>query len=434
MVMYDIIEKKRDGGELSAEEIAFAVNGFTDGSIPESQMASLAMAIYFRGMTDRECADLTGEMAKSGDMLDLSRFGDLTVDKHSTGGVGDKTTLVLAPMCAALGMNVAKMSGRGLGHTGGTIDKLESIPGFRTDLSAAEFLGQVENHGIAVAGQSADLAPADKKLYRLRDECAIVPSLPLIASSIMSKKLAAGSRNIVLDVKCGSGAFMKTPEDALTLARMMVNIGKAHGRRISALITDMDTPLGFAVGNSLEVNEAVETLRGDGPADLREICVTVCAMLYSMCFGKDEAEGRALAEDSLDSGKAYTSFIRWISAQGGDVSMFEGGGLLPVADTVVPLTAQCDGYLVLSGCENIGYASLLLGAGRLSPGDTVDHATGILFKRKTGDRVRHGDTVAEIYARSEAQAKAAIERLSGSVSVKSDPTEASPVIIDRADY
>lgn len=434
MVMYDIIEKKRDGGELSLEEISFAVKGFTDGSIPESQMAAFAMAIYFRGMTDRECADLTGEMASSGDMLDLSEFGTLTADKHSTGGVGDKTTLVLAPMCAALGMKVAKMSGRGLGHTGGTVDKLESIPGFRTDLSSASFTQQVKKVGIAVAGQSADLAPADKKLYRLRDECAIVPSLPLIASSIMSKKLAAGSQNIVLDVKCGSGAFMRTPEDALALARMMVNIGKAHGRHISALITDMDTPLGFAVGNSIEVNEAVCTLRGGGPADLRELCVTVCALLYSMCFGEDEEKGRALAEASLDSGKAYDTFIKWISSQGGDTRVFDDEGLLPVADIMVPLVADSDGYVVLSGCENIGYSSLLLGAGRLAPGDTVDPLTGILFKKKTGDSVKKGDTIAEIYARSVSQGKSAIERLVPSIAVTSAPPASRPVIIGRADY
>ena len=432
--MYDIIEKKRDGGVLTREEIAFAVKGFTDGTIPESQMASLAMAIYFRGMTDEECADLTGEMAKSGDMLDLSAFGDLTVDKHSTGGVGDKTTLVLAPMCASLGMSVAKMSGRGLGHTGGTVDKLESIRGFRTDLSAAEFFRQVKEYGIAVAGQSADLAPADKKLYRLRDECAIVPSLPLIASSIMSKKLAAGSRNIVLDVKCGSGAFMKTPEEALALAEMMVQIGRAHGRRIAALITDMDTPLGYAVGNSLEVNEAVETLRGGGPADLREVCVSVCSILYVMCFGGDESDARALAEDSLDSGKAYDAFIRWIGAQGGDTGVFDNGGLLPVSDIVVPFVAESDGFVSLSGCENIGNASLLLGAGRLAPGDVVDHSTGILFLKKTGDAVTAGDPIALLYAPSESCGISALEKLRSSVAVTSAPAAGTPVIIDRTDY
>lgn len=434
MVMYDIIKKKRDGGILTDEEIAFVVKGFTDGTIPEKQMSALCMAIYFRGMTEDEYACLTGEMAQSGDMLDLSMFGDITADKHSTGGVGDKTTLVLAPMCAALGMKVAKMSGRGLGHTGGTVDKLESIVGFRTDLSAAEFTAQVREVGIAVAGQSADLAPADKKMYRLRDECAEVESLPLIASSIMSKKLAAGSKNIVLDVKCGDGAFMKTADDAYALAEAMVKIGKAHGRRVAAIITDMDTPLGYAVGNALEVNEAVQVLRGGGPADLRELCVTVCATLCSMCFGRSFEESRALSEDTLDSGKAYETFIKWISAQGGGVSVFDDGGVLPVAEYVIPLTAERDGYISKTLCEDIGYASLLVGAGRLNPGDPVDHSTGIVLEKKRGDFVRKGETLARVYAADEASGKNALEKLRVCFMLSDDAPAECDLIIGRVDY
>lgn len=434
MVMYDIIKKKRDGGTLTREEIAFAVRGFTKGTIPEKQMSALAMAIFFRGMTDEECADLTGEMAHSGDVLDLSCFGDITADKHSTGGVGDKTTIVLAPMCAALGMKVAKMSGRGLGHTGGTVDKLESIPGFKTDLSSAEFTAQVENIGIAVAGQSADLAPADKKLYKLRDECAEVESLPLIASSIMSKKLAAGSKNIVLDVKCGDGAFMKTPEDAKALAEAMVKLGRAHGRRVSALITDMDTPLGYAVGNAIEVNEAVAVLRGGGPADLRELCVTVCTSLYSMCFGADMAESRRLSEEILDSGAAYDSFIKWIEGQGGDVSVFDAGGILPLASHIIPLASECDGYISKMHCEDIGRASLLVGAGRLAPDDAVDHSTGILLKKKRGDLVRKGDVLAEVYASDDVSGNDAVRMLCDCFVISDKSPTKAELIIDRVDY
>ncbi len=434
MVMYNIIKKKRNGGILTREEIAFAVKGFTDEKIPESQMAALAMAIFFRGMTDEECADLTGEMAHSGDVLDLSEFGDITADKHSTGGIGDKTTLVLAPMCASLGMKVAKMSGRGLGYTGGTVDKLESIPGFCTDLTAEQFTAQVKKIGIAVAGQSADLAPADKKLYRLRDECAIVNSLPLIASSIMSKKLAAGSKNIVLDVKCGSGAFMKTPEDAKALANIMVRLGRSHGRNVAALITDMDTPLGYAIGNSLEVNEAVRTLRGGGPADLRELCTSICAILHSMCFGTDESESLLLAKKVLEDGSAYDCFIKWISAQGGDVSVFDNDGELPVAETVVPFTANCDGYIEKAMCADIGYASLLLKAGRLVPGASIDHTTGILLSKKTGDPVKSGDVIAHIYAASEADAEAAMAKLRECFLISDTAPVPSRLILGRADY
>lgn len=429
MRMYDIIKKKRDGGILSADELAFTVRSFTHGDIPDSQMSALAMAVFFCGMNDVECAVLTGEMATSGDILDLSELGELTVDKHSTGGVGDKTTVVLAPMCASLGMKVAKMSGRGLGHTGGTVDKLESIPGFCTELSPSEFISQVKSIGCAVVGQSAALAPADKKLYRLRDECAEVESLPLIASSIMSKKLAAGSKNIVLDVKCGGGAFMKTRAEAVELAETMVKIGKAHGRSITALITDMDTPLGRAIGNSLEINEAVEVLRGGGPAELRELCCTICAVLYSMCFGKSEVEGRRLAENVLSDGSAYSTFLRWISAQGGDISVFENGGLLPTAENVLHLTAKRDGYVSDTDCEGIGRAALFLGAGRRTPKDTVDHSTGIVLKCKKGDFVCAGDILAEIYASSPADGVLAVEALEKCVHLSDNAPCCEPLIL-----
>ena len=434
MRMYDIIKKKRDGGELSSEEIAFAVKGFTDGTIPDAQMSALAMAIFFRGMTVPEYSCLTDEMARSGEMLDLSEFGDLTADKHSTGGVGDKTTLVLAPMCASLGMKVAKMSGCGLGHTGGTVDKLESIPGFKADLTSAEFTEQVRDIGIAVSGQSTDLAPADKKLYKLRDECAEVENIPLIASSIMSKKLAAGSRNIVLDVKCGSGAFMKTADEARALAEAMVNIGRENGRRVSAVITDMDTPLGYAVGNSLEVNEAVMTLRGEGPRDLRTVCVTICTMLYSMCFGDAEDEARTLAEGVLDSGEAYNTFIRWIKRQGGDVSVFEDGGLLGAADEVIHVTADRDGYITHTDCEGIGRCALLLGAGRSVPDGKIDHGTGLILRRKTGDAVRAGDVICEIYARCTDDGRAAEKMLLDCITVSDEMGERVPLILDRIDF
>lgn len=432
MRMYDIIKKKRDGGVLTNEEIAFAVKGFTDGSIPEKQMSALAMAIFFRGMTDEECACLTGEMAQSGDMLDLSEFGELTADKHSTGGVGDKTTIVLAPMCAALGMKVAKMSGRGLGHTGGTVDKLESIPGFRVDLTAAEFTEQVEKYGIAVAGQSADLAPADKKLYKLRDECAEVESLPLIASSIMSKKLAAGSMNIVLDVKCGDGAFMKTPEEATALASEMVKLGRAHGRRVSAVITDMDSPLGYTVGNAVEVNEAVDVLRGGGPADLRELCVTICAILYSMCFGEGEEKSRILAEKVIDDGSAYTSFMNWITAQGGDASVFADGGYLPVANRVIPVLADRDGFVSKIHCEDVGRASLIVGAGRQVPDAPIDHSTGIRIEKKPGERVSKSDVIATVYASDEESGREAASMVSRCFEISDEEPPAAELIVGRS--
>lgn len=317
MRMVDLIQKKRDGGVLSEEEIRFLIAGYTKGDIPDYQMAAFTMAVLFRGMTEQETAVLTDAMMRSGDMVDLSCFGNLSVDKHSTGGVGDKTTLIVAPIVASLGGKMAKMSGRGLGHTGGTIDKLESIPGFRTTLSTEEFIRQVHDVGVAVIGQSGNLTPADKKLYALRDVTATVDSLPLIASSIMSKKLAAGAHSIVLDVKVGSGAFMKTLEDAEKLAKEMVSIGKACGRNVAAVLSNMDIPLGFCVGNALEVMEAVEVLRGGGCPDLRELCVTLSANMMSLAMDWPLEESMEKAQKALDSGMAFGAMKRWVSAQGG---------------------------------------------------------------------------------------------------------------------
>ena len=320
MRMVDLIEKKRDGGVLTDEEIRFIIEGFTAGAIPDYQMSAFAMTVFYRGMDAHETAVLTDAMMHSGDTIDLSRFGDKSVDKHSTGGVGDKTTLIVAPIVASLGGKMAKMSGRGLGHTGGTVDKLESIPGFRTTLSAEEFMQQVEDVGVAVIGQSGNLTPADKKLYALRDVTATIDSLPLITSSIMSKKLAAGSHSIVLDVKVGSGAFMKTAEDGRKLAESMVTIGKACGRRVTAVMTNMDIPLGYRIGNALEVMEAVDVLRGHGSDDLREVCTALAENMLMLCNGWDEERARAEVAEAVASGKAFETMKKWIAAQGGNAA------------------------------------------------------------------------------------------------------------------
>ena len=376
----DIIAKKRDGGVLSAEEIRFLIRGFTDGTVADYQMSAWAMAVFFRGMTAEETAVLTDAMMRSGDQVDLSCFGALSVDKHSTGGVGDKTTLIVAPIVACLGGKVAKMSGRGLGHTGGTVDKLESIAGFRTTLSPEEFRRQVEEIGVAVIGQSGNLTPADKKLYALRDVTATVDSLPLIASSVMSKKLAAGARSIVLDVKCGSGAFMKTEADGRALAQAMVEIGKACGRNVAALITNMDIPLGTHIGNALEVQEAVEVLSGK-PGDLREICAELAAQMLSLCHGWSLENAREQVLDAMDSGKALQTMKAWIAAQGGDPDFSK----LPQAPVVVPVWAEQSGWLTHMDAARIGVSSSLLGAGRMKKDDPIDYAAGIVLEKKTGD-------------------------------------------------
>lgn len=415
MRMYDIIRKKRDGSELENEEIEFFVKGYTDGSIPDYQASALCMAIFFRGMTERETVTLTECMAHSGDTVDLSRFGNLTVDKHSTGGVGDKTSLIICPIVASLGGKVAKMTGRGLGHTGGTADKLESIPGYKTTLSEDEFLDQVSRVGIAIIGQSSNLTPADKKLYALRDVTATVDSIPLITSSIMSKKLAAGSKNIVLDVKVGSGAFMKTPRDAMTLAENMVRIGKSCGRNISALITDMDRPLGNAVGNSLEVIEAVDVLKNGKRGDLYDVCVALASEMTALQKGISPVDASALVRRAVESGAAYAKMKEWISAQGGDVSYIEDTSLFPKAKYVVPVICDRGGYIGFMNAETIGSTAAILGAGRASKEDKIDFAAGIVLEKKTGDKVHPGDVLAYLYTNDEKAVKAAEERFMSAV-------------------
>lgn len=408
MRIYDIIAKKRDGFELSDEEIAFFVRELTKGNIKDYQATALLMAIYIKGMSDRETITLTKEMAISGDTLDLSGLG-ITADKHSTGGVGDKTTLIVAPIVASLGINVAKMSGRGLGHTGGTVDKLESIAGFRVGLTPEEFINQVKNIGIAVVGQTGKLAPADKIIYSLRDATATVGSLPLIASSIMSKKLAAGSETIVLDVKYGSGAFMKTTGDAELLSRKMVDIGKASGRKTAAVISDMDTPLGKNIGNALEIKEATETLKGKGSDDLKEVCITLAANMIFLSLGIDIKEASVKAKDALDSGKAYEKFREFISAQGGNIDLIDNPDKLPKAEIIYDVLCRESGYITKMQAEAIGSASVLLGAGREKKDDIIDYSAGIVLYKKTGDKAEIGEKIAELHTNDESKIKSAEE-------------------------
>ncbi len=397
MRMYDIISKKRDGYMLTPGQIHYFVDGVTSGDIPDYEISALLMAIYLRGMNDVECACLTSHMARSGDMVDLSSFADLSVDKHSTGGVGDKTTLIVAPIVASLGLKVAKMSGRGLGHTGGTVDKLESIPGYRTSMTSEEFLAQVENIGIAVVGQSGNLAPADKKLYALRDVTATVSSIPLIASSIMSKKLAAGSKNIVLDVKVGSGAFMKTRRDAKILADTMVGIGKACGRKVSALITSMEAPLGYAVGNSLEVIEAISVLRGETRGSLRDVSLALAAEMLSLAENIPSDEAYTRAEGALDSGAAFDKLKEWIATQGGDVNYIDNTALFPEAKFAHDVNSTSNGYVSAIDAEKIGRASMILGAGREKKDDIIDLSAGIVLSASVGDRVINGRWLCTLY-------------------------------------
>ena len=428
MRMYDLIEKKKRGFPLTNEEIYEMIALYTKGEIPDYQMSALTMAIYFKGMTDEETFCLTDAMAKSGDTVSLEQFGDRSVDKHSTGGVGDKTTLIVAPLVASAGGIVAKMSGRGLGHTGGTVDKLESFPGFRTSLAPDEFTRQVEEHGIAVIGQSADLAPADKKLYALRDVTATVDSLPLIASSIMSKKLAAGTRSIVLDVKCGSGAFMRTPEAATELAKTMVRIGSAHGRNMAAVITNMDIPLGHAIGNAMEVREAIEVLRGKGPDDLREVCLTLASRMIALSCKITVEDARKIAEEHLSNGKAYHTFCQWIEAQGGDGAYAQNPDLFGIAPYTRNILAPGDGYIVSCNAEMIGTAAMMLGAGRQTTESVIDPRAGIYLHKKTGDAVKAGEVIATLYTEREDTLSASAECASSALTYSADPICKQPLI------
>lgn len=403
MRMYDIIHKKRNGGELSGDEIRFFVEGYTNGSIPDYQAAAFCMAVYFQGMTEKETSELTLAMAESGDQIDLSGVDGFTVDKHSTGGVGDKTSLIVAPIVASCGGKVAKMSGRGLGHTGGTVDKLEAIPNFRTELTPDEFIKQVNNIGLCIVGQTGELAPADKKLYALRDVTATVESIPLIASSIMSKKLAAGSKGIVLDVKTGSGAFMKTVEESEKLAKEMVSIGKSAGRSVTAVITNMDIPLGNSVGNSLEVIEAIKTLKGEGESDLTDVCLTLAAQMLCMVTGEDEKDCYAMAKDAIDDGSALNKLCEMISAQGGNAGVVDDFSLFKQQKHTVEISSEREGYIEHTDAEKIGLASVILGAGREKKGDPIDSSAGIVLKKKTGDLVEKGDTLAIFYTDDESK-------------------------------
>jgi pyrimidine-nucleoside phosphorylase len=408
----DIIVKKRDGNELTAEEIQFFIQNYTRGDIPDYQASAWCMAVLLRGMTHREAADLTLVMAHSGDTLDLHPIAPFVVDKHSTGGVGDKTTIVVAPLVASQGLPVAKMSGRGLGFSGGTLDKLESIRGFTVTLNQQQFMQQLAEHGIVVAGQSADLAPADGKLYSLRDVTGTVESMPLIASSIMSKKIAAGADAILLDVKVGKGAFMKTEAQAEELAEMMVSIGRGVGRRVAAVVSDMNQPLGNAVGNALEVKEAIATLHGGGPPDFREHCLTVAGMLLLLADkASDLNEARRLLAGSLDDGSAWKKFVEWITAQGGERAMLEDPDLLPVAALIEDVLAPQSGTIAEIDALEVGQTAVLLGGGREKKGDLIDYAVGVVHHKKVGDQVEKGDLLLTIHANDGSSLAQARQRL-----------------------
>ncbi len=417
MTMYDIIVKKKRGEALTDEEIRYWIQGVTDESVNDYHSAALLMAICFQGLDERETATLTDAMMHSGDVADLSAIDGFTVDKHSTGGVGDKTTLVVAPLAAACGLKVAKMSGRGLGHTGGTIDKLEAIDGFQTTLSAERFTQCVKDHGLCVIAQSGDIAPADKALYALRDVTGTVDNLSLIASSIMSKKLASGAKALVLDVKAGSGAFMKTTEDAVALAKAMVDIGTRHGREVTALITDMDRPLGFAIGNALEVREAIDTLKGNGPADLTELSLSIVTQMLCMAGRGDATQCRAQAKAALASGKALAKLRAMIEAQGGNGAVIDNPNALPLAPHCLLVNAPKSGFIVKTDTEAVGRVCTLLGAGRAKKEDAIDMGAGLILHKKTGDAVCEGDTLAALYCSDDRLLPAAREAFLNAVTI-----------------
>lgn len=433
MTMLEIIEKKRDKKELTKEEIEFFVTGFNGGEIPDYQASALLMAIYLNKMTERETAELTMAMSHTGETVDLSGVPGVKVDKHSSGGVGDKTTLVVAPMAAACGLSVAKMSGRGLGFGGGTVDKLESIPGFRTSISREEFIRHVNEDGISVMGQSMDIAPADKKLYALRDVTGTVEDVSLIASSIMSKKLACNSDAIVLDVKAGSGAFMKTLDQAAALALEMVRIGVNNGRRMTAAITNMDEPLGRAVGNALEVAEAVETLHGRGPEDFTELCMIIGSLMLVMGEKAENTdEARAMLQRTIDDGSAFAKLVKFVGNQGGDTAVLYDTKKLPQAKYALPARAAGDGVVTAICGEEVGKATLVLGAGRYEKTDVIDPAVGAMILKKVGDRVRRGETVAEIYADDPDKGAAAAAMVESAYSF-GEKAEKKPMLFGMAD-
>ena len=401
MRMYDIILKKRANLPLSDKEIRFVIDGYVNGEIPDYQVSALLMTIVFNGMNARELGTLTLAMAQSGNMVDLSNIDGITVDKHSTGGVGDKTTLIIAPLVAACGGKVAKMSGRGLGHTGGTIDKMESIPNLKVSLEKDAFINQVNKIGLAVIGQSEGLAPADKKLYALRDVTGTVDSIPLIASSVMSKKLASGAQAILLDVKVGSGAFMKNIEDARELAKAMVDIGKENGRSVKAILTDMDRPLGHAIGNALEIHEVIDTLKGHGPEDLTHECIIMAAHMLVLSHICDYETALSRVQEALDSGAALERLRMMIDAQGGDSRVIDDESLLAIGKFTYDVTAPQDGYITHMNTEQCGIASVMLGAGRTVKDGPIDYSAGIVMHKKTGDAVSMGERIATLYASDE---------------------------------
>lgn len=430
MRMVDLIEKKRDRKELTREEIQFIVKGFTDGDIPDYQMSALSMAIFFNGMTEQERADLTMSMVDSGDVIDLSAIEGIKVDKHSTGGVGDTTTLVLAPLVAAVGVPVAKMSGRGLGHTGGTIDKLEAISGFDVEISKQEFIDLVNKNRVAVVGQTGNLTPADKKLYALRDVTATVNSIPLIASSIMSKKIAAGADAIVLDVKTGAGAFMKSLDEAKELAQAMVNIGNNVGRNTMAVISDMSQPLGYAIGNALEVKEAIDTLQGKGPKDLEELCLTLGSYMVLLAEKAESlTEARQKLEEVIANGKALEAFKVFLESQGGDGSLVDDPTKLPQAKHIVEVEAKTDGYVSEIIADSIGTAAMWLGAGRATKESEIDLAVGLVLQKKIGDYVKAGESLVTIHSNTEDIAKVK-ERIYESIKLSEEAVEAPPLVYD----
>ncbi|WP_294240747.1 pyrimidine-nucleoside phosphorylase [Pseudobutyrivibrio sp.] len=431
MRMYDLIEKKKLGQELSTEEIKDIIDGYTRGDIPDYQISALLMAICFNGMNVRERYDLTMAMRDSGDILDLSSIEGVKIDKHSTGGVGDKVTLVLGPIIASIGVPVAKMSGRGLGHTGGTIDKLEAFPGFNASLSEEEFINQVNSIKIAVTGQSKNLAPADKKLYALRDVTATVDEISLITGSIMSKKLAAGTDAIVLDVTVGDGAFMKNKEDALELAKSMVDIGKRANKKIAAYLTNMDEPLGYAVGNNLEVIEAIEALKGNGPEDLMEVVYALGSqMVVFSGIETDKAKARALMEEAVKNGSAYAKFIEFIEAQGGDATYAKDINKFSPAKYVIPVNAEIDGYVHALKAESFGLASMSLGGGRETFDDVIDMSVGIILNKKVGDSIKAGEPIGYIHANDQAKAEHAKDMILKATVISPDKCDHMKLIID----
>ncbi|NLC40972.1 MAG: thymidine phosphorylase [Clostridiaceae bacterium] len=431
MRIYDLIKKKRDGGTHSEEELRFIIDAYVSGEIPDYQISAWLMAVYFQGMGKRETLDFTQALVVSGDQVNLSAIEGCKVDKHSTGGVGDKTSLIVGPIVAACGLKLAKMSGRGLGHTGGTLDKLEAIPGFSTELSEQRFIEQVQDIGIAIIGQTADLAPGDKKLYALRDVTATVDSIPLIAGSIMSKKLAAGSDIIVLDVKCGSGAFMKNVEDAVELAQTMVDIGEGAGRRTAALVTDMDRPLGQCIGNAIEVTEVIQVLKDEGPEDLRELCFALSAELLKLADPESGEDYHAPVREAVASGKALNCFAQMVEAQGGDPRITQDISILPQPKYSAELIAPQNGWISHMDTEACGIASSMLGAGRLKMDDQIQPSAGIRLHRRSGEQVKKGEALAVLYTDDETLLSAAKSKLESAYVFTEEKEESKALILAR---